>query len=402
MGSLEPQPIPLQIKIILLGDRLLYYLLCELDPDFKDLFKVAAEFEDDIARSRENERLYARLIANLIDAHGLLPFHREAVARLIEHGARLAGDAQQVCLHLGRITDLLTEADYWARHDDEELAHARHVNTAIDNKIYRTERVRSRIQEAILRGTLFIETEGSQTGQVNGLSALRVGDFSFGQPSRITATAMLGKGEVIDIAREVELGGAIHSEGVLILSAFLGARYAGDHPLSLSASLVFEQSYGLVEGDSASVAELCALLSALAVTPIKQSLAVTGSVNQHGQVQAIRGVNEKIEGFFDVCLARGLTGTQGVVIPASNVLHLMLREEVVAAVAEGRFHIWAVDEVDQALELLTDLPAGVPDEHGEFPPQSVNGRVKRRLLVLVASQRRFGTPVAGMEDERGD
>ena len=398
--SLEPQPIPLQVKVVLLGERLLYHLLCELDPDFEGLFRVPAEFEDDIKRGRESERLYAGLVADLIAAHGLAPFHREAVARVIEHGARLAGDAQKLSLHLGRITDLLAEADHWARQDGEALVRARHVQAAIDNKIHRMDRVRGRIQEAILRGTLLIDTEGEQAGQVNGLSVLRVGEFTFGQPSRITATVRLGKGEVIDIEREVELGGAIHSKGVLILSAFLGSRYAADHPLSLSASLVFEQTYGPVEGDSASVAELCALLSALAEVPIKQSLAVTGSVNQHGCVQAIGGVNEKIEGFFDVCSARGLSGAQGVVIPASNVAHLMLRDEVLEAVEAGRFHVWAVDRVDQVLELLTGLPAGAPDEHGAFPPHSVNARVRRRLLGFVESRRRYAAAAGEGPHER--
>lgn len=387
--SLEPEAIPLDVKVVLLGDRMLYQLLCALEPDFKELFKVAADFEERIERNTDNNELYAQLIATLISKEKLRPFDRTAVARAIDHSARLAGDAEKLTTHMRSIADLLQEADYWAGKAAHEVVQATDVQQAIDAQVRRVDRARERLYEEINRGTILIDTEGEEAGQVNGLSVIQLGDFAFGQPSRITATTRLGKGEVIDIEREVELGGAIHSKGVLILSHFLAARYSRNQPLSVSASLVFEQSYGIVEGDSASVAELCALLSALAGAPIKQSLAVTGSVNQRGQVQAIGGVNEKIEGFFDVCRARELTGHQGVLIPAANVKRLMLREDVVAAAAAGKFHIYPVETVDDVISLLTGLAAGERDDQGNFPEGSVNARVEQRLLELSALAQKF-------------
>ena len=380
--SLEPESIPLDVKVVLLGERLLYYMLSQLDPDFAELFKVAADFEDQMDRTPENHLLYARMIATMVRQEGLRPFDREAVARVIEQSARLAGDAERLSTHVRSIADLLREADYWAGEAQHSVVTAADVQRAIDAQVYRSDRVRERIQEEIQRGTILIDTQGAAVGQVNGLSVLTLGQFAFGRPSRITALVRLGRGEVIDIEREVALGGPIHSKGVLILSSYLGARYARDQPLSLSASLVFEQSYSGVEGDSASSAELYALLSALADLPIKQSLAVTGSVNQHGQVQAIGGVNEKIEGFFDICRAQGMNGEQGVLIPASNVKHLMLRPDVVEAVAAGHFHVYPVETIDQGIELLTGVPAGEPDETGAFPAGSVNQRVEARLREL--------------------
>jgi predicted ATP-dependent protease len=294
----------------------------------------------------------------------------------------MVGDSERLSTHVGSLTDLLLECDHWAGEAGEAVVGAPSVETAIRAGTYRSDRIRSRMLESVLRETVSIQTEGSHVGQVNGLAVLQMGTFAFGKASRITARVRLGKGEVIDIEREVELSGPIHSKGVLILSGFLGARYAPDSPLSLSATLVFEQSYGGVDGDSASSTELYALLSAISGLPLSQSLAVTGSVNQHGQVQAIGGANEKIEGFFDLCSARGLTGSQGVLIPASNVKHLMLRDDVVRAVREGRFHVYAVRTIDEGIELLTGIPAGEADPGGEFPPQSVNGRVSRRLREL--------------------
>ncbi len=398
-ASLEPQAIPLQLKVVLLGDHFLYYLLCALEPDFKELFKVTAEFEDDIDRNDENIPLYARLIATVVSQRELLPFTREAVALVIDHSARLSGDAEKLSIHRRDVGDLLTESDYWAKQAKNELVEFDHVEKAIKQKVHRVDRIREKIYENIQRGTLMISTEGEQIGQVNSLAVLQTGDFTFGQPSRITATVRLGKGEIIDIQREVELGGAIHSKGVLILTSFLGARYAAGLPMSLSASLVFEQTYGIVEGDSASVAELCALLSALAKVPIKQCLALTGSVNQHGRVQAIGGVNEKIEGFFDICKGRGLSGDQGVLIPAVNEKHLMLREDVVEAVSAGDFRVYAIDTVDQALELLTGLPAGEADTEGVFPAGSLNARVQDRLLELTEMQKKFASSEKGEADD---
>jgi lon-related putative ATP-dependent protease len=380
--SLEPEPIPLDAKIVLFGDRLLYYLLQEYDPEFGELFKVAADFEERIERNADTHLLYARLIATLARKESLLPFDRGAVARVIEHSARLADDAERLSTHMGSIADLLREADYWAREAGHAAIEATDVQRAIDTQIRRQDRLRDRLYEEILRDTLMIATQGSEKGQINGLSVIELGNFAFAQPTRITAATRLGEGELINIEREVKLSGAIHSKGVLILSSFLAARYARNQPLALSASLVFEQSYGLVEGDSASMAELCALLSDLADVPIMQSLAITGSVNQLGQVQAIGAVNEKIEGFFDICMARGLSGEQGVVIPAANIKHLMLRHDVVEAAEAGKFSIYAVENVDQAIAILTGLPAGEADAKGNYPGGSVNCKVAERLAEL--------------------
>ncbi len=397
--SLEPEPIPLNIKVVLVGERLLYYLLYHFDPDFRELFKVAADFEDDMDRSPDTQMLHARLIATLARREKLLAFHRDAIARVLEHGSRLAADAEKFSIRVQDITDLLREADHWAREAKQEVVQAGDVRRAIEARIERADRVRDRLQEAIRRGTILIDTDGAKIGQVNGLSVMTLGDLDFGHPTRITARVRLGKGEVVDIQREVELGGPIHSKGVLILAGFLGARYCSDRPLSLSASLVFEQTYGQVEGDSASCAELCALLSALADMPLKQSLAITGSVNQHGEVQAIGAVNEKIEGFFDTCKARGLNGGQGVVIPAANVKHLMLRDDVVQACREDKFRIYPVATVEDALELLTGAPAGARDKNGLFPEGSVNRGVEQRLIKLAEQARAFGVPAVAEKRE---
>lgn len=377
--SLEPEPIPLDVKVVLVGERLLYYLLSAYDSEFHELFKVAADFEEHMDRGPATDLLYAQLIGAIARREGLLPFDGGAVGRVIEHSSRMAGDSQKVLTHRRTLADLLREADYWARETAQLTVRAEDIQRAIDAQVHRTDRMRERYLEEILRGTLLIDTQGEKVGQVNGLSVIELAHFAFGHATRITARVRMGKGEVIDIEREVELSGPIHSKGVLILSGFLGARYAADHPLSLSASLVFEQSYGAVEGDSASSAELYALLSALASVPIQQSLAVTGSVNQHGQIQAIGGVNEKIEGFFDLCKARNLDG-QGVIIPASNVRHLMLRHDVVDAVRAGKFKIHAVETIDQGIEILTGVPAGERDASGKFPDGSVNQKVETRLI----------------------
>jgi lon-related putative ATP-dependent protease len=390
--SLEPDPIPLDVKVALYGEPMLYYLLYQLDPDFAELFKVEADFSDRLDRNDGNQQLYARMIATLVRQEELRPFDRAALARVIERSARVVGDAKKLSTQTLDISDLLREADFWAGESGNDTVRAENVQQAIEAQIYRADRIRERMQEAIQREIVLIDTEGQRVGQVNGLSVLMLGNFSFGRPSRITARVRLGKGDVLDIEREVELGGPLHSKGVLILAGFLGARYAGEQPLSLSASLVFEQSYGGVDGDSASSAELYALLSAIAEVPIRQSLAVTGSVNQHGVVQAIGGVNEKIEGFFDVCQARGFNGAQGVLIPASNVQHLMLRQDVVEAVEAGQFHVYPVETIDQGIEILTGLPAGEPDETGAYPEDSVNYRVKQRLAELAEKRQAFGGP----------
>jgi lon-related putative ATP-dependent protease len=378
--SLEPEPIPLDVKVILIGERRLYYLLYEHDPDFSELFKVEVDFNEEMPCTPENNQLYAQLIAAKARQEGLRPFHRTAVARILEQSARLAGDTEKLSAHMLSIADLLRESDYWAEQNGHAVVTSGDVQQTIDAQIRRADRLRKQIQERIRRGMILIDTGGKRVGQINGLSVIGLGNFAFGQPHRITARVRAGKGEVVDVEREVDLGGPLHSKGVLILTHFLGARYATEKPLSLSASLTFEQSYSEIEGDSASMGELCALLSALAEMPIKQSLAITGSVNQHGEAQAIGGVNEKIEGFFDVCAARGLTDEQGVIIPSANVPHLLLRADVVAAAAAGQFHIYAVETVDQAMEVLTGHPAGEPDADGRFPEGSINQRVEARLL----------------------
>jgi len=309
-------------------------------------------------RDSDGTLIYARLIGTVAARDGPKSLDRGAVARVVEHGVRLAGDAEKLTTHMGTIEDVVREADFWAREDDAKTIAAAHVQRAIDARIFRSDRLRERIQEEIHRGTLVIETEDARIGQVNGLAVIQLDHFAFGRSSRISCRVRLGKGEVVDIEREVALGGPMHSKGVMILSSFLSSRFAGDRPLSLSASLVFEQSYGGVDGDSASSAELYALLSALADVPIRQCFAVTGSVDQQGRVQAIGGVNEKIEGFFDVCAARGLTGEQGVLIPEANVKHLMLRADVVDACREGRFQVHSVDTVDTGIEILTGVPGG--------------------------------------------
>ncbi|MFO7740995.1 MAG: ATP-binding protein [Anaerolineae bacterium] len=398
--SLEPEPIPLNVKVVLIGQRLLYYLLNEYDPDFSELFKVEADFNDDMPWTGENHQLYARLIGTMARQGKLRPFERDAVARIIERSSRIAGDNRKLSTHLLSVADLLEEADYWAGDAGRDVVTAADVQRAIDEQIHRADRLRERTQEHIKRGMILIDTAGERSGQVNGLSIIALGNYAFGRPSRITARIRLGKGNVVDIEREVELGGPIHSKGVLILSGFLSARYAPEYPLSLSASLVFEQSYAGVEGDSASLAELCALLSALADAPIKQSLAVTGSVNQHGEVQPIGGINEKVEGFFDACNAKGLTGTQGVLIPAANVDHLMLRQDVVDAVRRGEFHVYPVATVDEGIELLTGVPAGEQDEEGRFPRGSMNQRVEERLIQLAEKQREFDQGGEGSSSDK--
>ena len=378
--SLEPQPIPLNLKVILIGERIHYYLLDRYDPEFSELFKIAADFEDQIKRSDENVEHRARLLATIIRQENLRHMDRSGVARLMEESARHAGDSERLSADIRQVTDLLREAHYWAGHNGKEMIGAGEVQQAIDSRNRRASRYRDRMQEEMLRDTLVVETSGSCVGQVNGLAVMQLGGFMFARPQRITATVSLGSGKVVDIEREVELGGPLHSKGVLILSGFLSSYYVTDKPFSMSASLVFEQSYGGVEGDSASAGELCVLASALAKIPIKQSLAVTGSVDQHGRIQAIGGVNEKIEGFFDICNKRGLSGEQGVLIPVANVKHLMLRHDVLKAVEAGKFHVYPVDHIDHCLELLTGLPAGDRDTEGEFPDGSVNQKIRGRLL----------------------
>ncbi|MEI7970584.1 MAG: ATP-binding protein [Betaproteobacteria bacterium] len=388
-AALEPEPIPIDVKVVLVGSRHIYYLLLALDPEFEELFKVSADFEDELVRSDEHEALYARLVATLAREARLLPLERAAVARVIEHASREAEDSERLSTQLEQLTDLLHESDLLARREGVSCTGVRHVDGALQARRERVGRIEGKLLEATLRGQLLVETSGAAVGRINALSVSAVGQSRFGHPTRITATTRLGDGEIIDIQREIDLGGPIHSKGVLTLASFLGARFSTDRPHCLSATLSFEQTYGEVEGDSASLAELVALLSSLAEIPVLQSMAVTGSVNQHGQVQPIGGVNEKIEGFFDVCAARGLTGDQGVVIPASNLPHLMLRQDVVAAVAAGRFRVHAVTHVDDAVALLTGLPSGTLGRNGEYRPGTVYFAVTSRLLELSVMRQAF-------------
>ncbi len=397
--SLEPDPIPLNVKVVLFGERLLYYLLCAADPDFEDLFKVAADFDEDIERTPDSQKLFAHLIATTCRREGLRHLESPAAGRLIEHASRMAGDGEKLSVRTGLISDILREADFWAARAERQIITAEDIERTLKERLRRADRLREKVHEAILRDTVLIDTEGEAVGQINGLSVFSVANTSFGSPTRITANVRMGSGKVIDIEREVDLGGPIHSKGVLILSGYLADRYAPDVPMSLSASLVFEQSYGGVEGDSASSAELYALLSAISGVALKQSFAVTGSVNQKGQVQAIGGVNEKIEGFFDICRARKLTGEQGVLIPAANVKHLMLRRDVVEACEAGRFHIYAVETIDQGMEILTGMPAGERDGNGRFPPDSINGRVEEKLIAFAKARRAFTAAGAPPEAE---
>ncbi len=387
-SSLEPEPIPVNLKLILFGDRLIYYILNQYDPEFQDLFKVAADFDDSVTRSSTEEE-YARLLATIARHEKLHPLNPQAIARIIEQSARLTGDAEKLSTHLRSIKDLLIESDYWAKFNGHNVMTSSDVQQAIEQKVHRLDRIREKMYENIHRGTVYIDIKNQVIGQINALSILQLGEFSFGQPTRITATTRMGSGKVIDIERETELGGPIHSKGVLILSSLIASRYARRTAFSLSASLVFEQSYGQVEGDSASLAELCVILSSLAEIPLRQDLAITGSINQLGQVQPIGGVNEKIEGFFDICKEQGLTGNQGVIIPASNIKYLMLRWDVVHAAKAKQFHIYAVETVNDALHLLTDIEPGVSNDKGEYPEASFNGKVVAQLKLFNTIKQEF-------------
>jgi len=387
--------------VVLVGDRELYYMLAAYDPDFPGIFKVQADFDDTIARSSENDHAYARVIASIVKEHGLKPLDAAAVARVIEEGARLADDREKLSIEIGRIADIVREADYWSSQAKRKLTTKQDVARAIDEQIQRADRLRDRSQEVIARGVVLVDTEGSQVGQINALSVIQLGSFAFGRPSRITARVRVGGGRVVDIEREAKLGGPLHSKGVMILWGFLAGRYALDVPLALAATLVFEQSYGGVDGDSASAAELFALLSALAEQPIRQSLAVTGSVNQRGEIQAIGGVNEKIEGFFDICHARGLNEQQGVLIPKSNVQHLMLREDVVEAVKHGQFAIYPIGTIDEGMEVLTGVKAGERGPEGRFAAGTINRLVEDKVKSFAERARGFAKASAGAGDNSG-
>ncbi len=390
MKSLRPEPIPLDIKVVLIGEPMFYYLLLRMDLEFRELFKIKADFDSRMDKTEGNLRDYAAVICRMCREEDLRHLKNDALAKLMEHSSRLAGDQEKLSTMFADIADIIREASFWAVEDGAELIEARHVEKAIEQKVYRSNLIQQRINEMIAQGMIIIDAGGEQTGQVNGLAIIDLGDFAFGRPSRITASVGVGREGLVDIEREAKLGGRLHTKGVMILSGYITEKYVQDIPMSLSARLVFEQSYEEVEGDSASSTELYALLSRLAGVPIKQGIAVTGSVNQKGEVQAIGGLNEKIEGFFEVCKAKGLDGSQGVLIPVSNVRNLMLKEEIVQAVEAGEFHIYPVGTIDEGMEVLTSQKAGKRLDDGQFEPDSINDKVQKRLATLAEKLRDFG------------
>jgi lon-related putative ATP-dependent protease len=387
--SLEPEPIQVNVKVVLIGERMLYYLLYHYDPDFKELFKVSVDFEDDMQRNDENLQLYARMIGTISKNHNLLPLTSEAVGRVIEQSSRDVSHASKFSTHLRTLSDLLKEADYYSQKADHKSIEKDDIEKALSTQIQRQNRIQMKLYEQIDEGTIMINVSGSVVGQINALSYISVGGHQFGIPSRITARSRIGKGEIIDIQRKVELGGPIHSKGVMILSAYLGSKYAKELPLSLSASLAFEQSYGMVEGDSASSTELYAIISSICEVPIKQNIAVTGSVNQFGEIQPIGGVNEKIEGFFDICMRKDSKASYGVIIPYTNIKHLMLKPEIVESVKKGSFAIYGVKSIDEGISILTGIEAGKVNKKGNFAKKSINGMVVARLEKFSKTLKQF-------------
>jgi predicted ATP-dependent protease len=391
--GMRPQPMPIELKIVVMGDDNLYQQLSLYDEDFWEMFKVKADFDYQVQRTEENIKAYTCFIRTCCDEEKLLPFDRSGVAKVIEFATRAVGDQEKLSARFGQLKDLLIEADYWARASKSEMIKGEHVEKAVREKIHRLDLIAERIRQLIEEGTLMIDVKGEVVGQVNGLSVYDLGTFSFGRPSRITAKTFLGRRGVINIERESQLSGRIHDKGVLILSGYLGWKYAQYKPLSLSASLCFEQSYTGIEGDSASSTELYAILSSLSDLTIRQDIAVTGSVNQKGEIQPIGGVNQKIEGFFDVCKAKGLTGDQGVMIPFQNIRNLMLREDVIKAVQDGKFHIYSVKTIDEGIEILTGMSAGDKKPDGRYPEGTVNYRAEKRLSELAEGVKEYYGPV---------
>jgi len=400
-ATLRPEPIPLNLKVILIGTPMIFQLLYTLDDDFRKLFKMKADFDIEVDRTDETMAGYASAVAAICTKYHLRAFDRGAVARILEHAARLAERQDRLSTRFNEVVEIVFEADAWAHRAGRDVVTGADVATAIQEKIYRSNRVEEKLRELIARGQLLMDVSGTKPGQVNGLSVLALGDYAFGHPSRITARTYVGSRGVVNIERETDLSGRVHSKGVAILAAYMGGRYAQERPLSLNASLTFEQTYSEVDGDSASSTELYALVSELAGVPIDQGIAVTGSVNQKGEVQPIGGVNEKIEGFYQVCKVIGLTGSQGVMIPAQNLPNLMLREDVIEAVRQNKFHIWAVRSIDEGIEVLTGLPAGAADGDGVYPEGSVNALASRRLAHLGERLRRF-MPLPRTTDARSD
>ncbi|WP_432735600.1 AAA family ATPase [Maridesulfovibrio sp. FT414] len=397
--GLKPEPIEMDVKVVVLGEPYLYQLLRHYDADVPKIFKVRADFETSMDNNEESINAVSKFISRMIEKDGLMPFDSTGVAAIIEQAVRMAGRQEKITTSFPLLADLLGEASHYAGRNGSDCVQAKHVEKAISAHRKRSNQAEERLQEMIDRGSLYVDTDGAVTGQVNGLAVYSLGDYSFGKPSRITAVTAMGKGGIINIERESDMSGPTHNKGIFILSGFLRRQFAQDKPLSLTASIAFEQSYGGIDGDSASSTELYALLSSLAEVPIRQGIAVTGSVNQKGEVQPIGGVNQKVEGFYLCCKHAGLTGEQGVMIPEPNVKDLMLRKEVLDAVREGKFHIWSVENIEQGIEILTGLPAGQKDAEGKYPEESIYGKVNARLVELAEGLKNFGSD---NDDEKDD
>ncbi|MGE5893350.1 MAG: Lon protease family protein [bacterium] len=396
---LKPEPIPLDVKIILIGSPEIYYLLYNMDEEYRELFKVKADFDSRMNRTPENIQKYAAFIATTVKSENLLPFDSEGAARVVEYGSRLADHQEKLSAKFSDINDLIRESHYWATKEKSAVVSGHHVLRALDEKVYRHNKVEEHMQEVMTEGTLIVKTDGTAIGQVNGLAVLDMGDYMFGKPSRITAKTYTGKAGIVNIERETKMSGKIHEKAILIITNYLGSKYAGSKPISLSASITFEQLYSIIEGDSATCAEMYALLSSIAQIPLKQSLAVTGSMDQNGDVQPIGGVNEKIEGFYHLCKARGLDGTHGVIIPQKNVIHLMLKQDVVDAVEQGKFMIYAIDTMEEGLEILTGMKAGELQTDGTYPEGTLNYHVEKRLTEIREALKEKKEKKEGSEDE---
>ncbi len=381
-SAIKPEPIPLNVKVVVIGSPFLYYLLFNFDEEWRDLFKVKADFDTKMDRTEENVMKYASFISFVQKAENLLPFDRGACARIVEYGSRLAEHKEKLSTQLGKVADLIREASYWAKKEGSDVVRSHHVQKALEEKIYRVNGIEERLREMMVEGTLIVDTDGEKVGQINGLAVLDLGDYSFGKPSRITAKTYAGKAGIVNIERETKMSGRIHEKAIFIISSYLGSKYAKNKPITLSASITFEQLYEMVEGDSATCAELYALLSSIANLPLKQSFAVTGSMDQNGEVQPVGGINEKIEGFFELCRMRGLNGNHGVIIPKRNVKNLMLKDDVIEAVREGKFTIYAIEKMEEGLEILTGLPAGEIMEDGNYPEGTINYLVMKRLTEI--------------------
>jgi lon-related putative ATP-dependent protease len=395
VSALKPEPIPLNIKVIMVGSEYLYQTLYELDEDFRKLFKIKVDFDDEMELNKENVKRLAQFMSSFSRTEKTVHFHRTAVSKIIEYSTRLVEDQNKLSTRFNDLAEILSESTTWATMAGSKLVRAEHVKKAVTEKIFRSNKYDKKLLEFITEGTIMIDTEGEVIGQINGLTILDMGDYSFGKPTRITVNTFMGESGIVNIEREIEMSGTSHTKGVLILSGYIGQKFAQEIPLSLTASLCFEQLYSGVDGDSASSAELIGVLSSLAEVPIKQYIAITGSVNQKGEIQPIGGATEKIEGFFELCRLRGLDGRHGVVIPFQNINNLVLNEEVVQAVKKGMFHIYPIKTIDEGIEILTGKEAGVKDKHGEYPEGTINYLVYEKLTKYATAAAEFGSSDKG-------